>query len=236
MKGYSVLIRKNQFLATLLFLVGLNAMSQRKMIDSFGNSSQYCSNTFCLYSDSTFTFERGCEGRSSITFGVFKYAKDTLILLPVTQEKYEPIKQIDFINTDTLSFLSVVLQADDDSSYLIQAEVVFTTVETAEKWKKDAFISDLVSDTSLATFVFEPYGGYVRKTNEPIAACLVQLERLTSCKEFVILKPQKNQVLIRLNMPLETLKEMNLYEMKYENMKTSLFNFEGRKIRVLSDN
>ncbi len=221
---------------TLFLLVGFNAISQRKIIDRFGNSSQYCSNMFCLYSDSTFTFERGCEGRSSITLGTYKYAKDTLILVPILKDTYEPIKQIDLVDTDTSTFLNVELQAEKDSSYRFQAEVVFTSVETAEKWKNGQLTtSDLVSDSSLVTFVFEPYGGYVRTTSDPIAACLIQVERLISRREFVLLEPKRDRVLIRMQMPGETLKEMNLYEMKYEDMKANFFNFEGRKIRVMLD-
>lgn len=231
-----VLILRNHCLLILLLLVGFNAISQRKTTDSFGNSSQYCSNTFCLYSDSTFTFERGCEGQSWITFGTFNYVKDTLILVPVQKDTYKPVKQIDLIDTDTSTFLNVELQAEKDSSYRFQAEVVFTSVETAEKWKRGQLTtSDLVPDSSLVKFVFEPYGGYVRTTSDPIAACLIQIERLISSREFVILESKRNRALIRMRIAGETLQKMNLYETEYKDMKASFFTFEGRKIRVVLD-
>lgn len=67
-----------------------------KIYETFSAESNggLCSQTVRLFSDSTYCFERGCEGSSHFSFGKWKLRKDTLYFFPVQPAGYRVIDTV----------------------------------------------------------------------------------------------------------------------------------------------
>jgi hypothetical protein len=65
----------------------------------YSNKSGFCSTSIHLDSDSTFTFESGCEGRSRVTIGKYKIIRDSLFLSPFEKKDIQPFCKLEEIST-----------------------------------------------------------------------------------------------------------------------------------------
>lgn len=73
-----------------------------KSQDCFGeyyNHSGFCSNTIYLWSDSTFFWEFGCEGRSNIQTGVFDIIENEIFFRTISIDSFELIFNVEWVDS-----------------------------------------------------------------------------------------------------------------------------------------
>lgn len=68
---------------------------------SYSVVNGFCSTSLYIDSDSTFTFESGCEGRSRVTIGKWKIMNDSLQLYPFKKSDIQPICNLEFIGNSS---------------------------------------------------------------------------------------------------------------------------------------
>lgn len=214
----------------IIFFLVLSSfcLAQKTLIDEFGVGTNFCSNTFYLYSDSTFYFERGCEGRSNLTFGNFHYQGDSLILLPLDSNEIVLLSNFDF-QSDSSKFISITAYTLDDSIYYPWGR--FTSLEKAQEWKDHLRQFDSLDESQYVTIDFEK--GYSKlNNNHRMAFCLYELEGIIG-REYVILEPGINKITINISLPDKITKLLTHYNMKYANMDAGTIQLSDRKIYVV---
>lgn len=69
----------------------------------------FCSTTIFLDSDSTFTYETGCEGRSRVSIGKWSVVGDSVVLKPFGKLNIKPVCNVEVIssgkNDSTVTFI-----------------------------------------------------------------------------------------------------------------------------------
>lgn len=124
----------------------LSAKGQTKKIftSCFSSENGLCSNTICLNSDSSFTFEFGCEGRSTISAGVWNTIGDSIELKTYLEDYKPKFYKLEF-SSDSVVSKNLLIQILDKTGFPIRDFVI------VPKRSNDKFIftsnSDIVLDS-----------------------------------------------------------------------------------------
>lgn len=70
----------------------------------------FCSTSLYIDSDSSYTFESGCEGRSYVSIGKWQIVNDSLFLFPLEQSMLQPFCMIKTETTDNDSTITFVIK------------------------------------------------------------------------------------------------------------------------------
>jgi len=85
---------------------------------AYSKINGFCSTSLHIDSDSTFTFESGCEGRSRVTIGKWKIIKDSLQLYPFKQSEIQPICNLELIGKESHDSSTIFIIKDKFGSPL----------------------------------------------------------------------------------------------------------------------
>lgn len=72
-------------------------ISSKSYTDYSQENTNFCESNLILNSDSTYFSEFGCEGRSWISIGNWRYTNDSIELIPLTTNLDQPIKNVEYI-------------------------------------------------------------------------------------------------------------------------------------------
>lgn len=138
------------------------------MLSSTGNCQQvtskcysvkngFCSTSLYIDSDSTFTYESGCEGRSRVTIGKWRNINDSLHLYPFKKSEIQPICNLEMIGNSSPDTTTIFIIKDKLGSplndlimpkgktYDIHDPIMFQLM--VNNWKDSLVISTSKIDT-----------------------------------------------------------------------------------------
>lgn len=142
-----------------------------------------CTQSVKLFSDSTYSYETGCEASSHFSTGRWKMKKDTVLFFPVQPAGYRVIDTVIAGNTAGKKITVSVL---DKAGVNITGRVV------AQHYVKDIGFYDMPTDSALLT------RSDVRRRNGAIV--LKPLQRLFQQRLLIPVDSVHNQYTIRLNL------------------------------------
>lgn len=142
-----------------------------------------CTQTFRLFTDSTYCYEAGCEASSRFSTGRWKMRKDTVLFFPVQPAGY---RVIDTVIAGNTSGKKITVSVLDKAGVNITGRVV------AQHYVKDIGFYDMPTDSALLT------RSDVRRRNGAIV--LKPLQRLFQQRLLIPVDSVHNQYTIRLNL------------------------------------
>ncbi|MCR9173110.1 MAG: hypothetical protein NXI10_11485 [bacterium] len=234
-----------KFFVIISFFVASFAVRAQTIVDQFGYSSGFCTGTYFLYDDSSFAYERGCEGRSKITLGDYKLKNDVVYLYPKELNQLGLIKEVEFVNNDSSLVISTRLVARNDSMTWSNAR--YPDIEYADFWKRELIPDHSLKDDSSVKFLYEvvdsgheflkKYSSLdkCRTNSDSLAVCPIDLARLLGEKRYWVVPPNVNEVRIHLYLPYNILVFLSRYKMVYENLEPSEFTVDGRNVKIITN-
>jgi hypothetical protein len=234
-----------RYFAIISFFLVNFAVNAQKIVDQFGYSSGFCTGTYFLYADSSFAFERGCEGRSKITLGDYELKNDIVYLYPRELKELDLIEGVEYVNMDSSQVITTKYIARNDSS--IWSDTRYPNIEYADLWKRGLIPDYSLKDDSSVLFLYEVFGSgheflakyspldKCRTDSDSLAVCPMELARLLGENHHWVIPPEINEVRIHLKLPHNLLLLLSRYKMVYENLESSEFEVEGRSVKIVTN-
>ena len=179
-------------------------------------SNGFCSSSIFINSDSTFLYERGCEGSSRITLGQWKIIGDSIELEPLSIEKIDLVCGMSFSKNESEDFKTVFFIVDKIGNAVKNFTIL--PLKNGERYTYSSDPSIIYTSKNIQAETFETdTDGYVTIATEKFDTIdLAKLSILSDRKYRLSTQNISDTVKITLN--------INSYGLMYFNPKYSLWN------------
>lgn len=83
-----------KLLTIILTLLSLICTAQKSTWRVYSEVNGFCSFSLQLFNDSSYSYERGCEGDSQVNIGSWLFVNDTILLMPIDTSNFECINSV----------------------------------------------------------------------------------------------------------------------------------------------